>query len=287
MKKEDRDLRITVNGTRTILYIIILCVTSALNSAFLFLNIKLWNMLLPGPLIYSIMGAFVILSSGILVFVIWIIYRQFIIKPLDKVRLAAKQVAAGDFSARIPQHRKDGKKDEFQILYDDFNMMATELASTEIMKTDFISNVSHELKTPISVIQNFFAMLQSEGITDDERKQYALKIHAATKRLSILVTDILQLKELIYELKNSVKDNKYLIDSFLSTLFSSRILEKVYDKDSDFDYTDIFDERFSYRRNDSLSQLWSKIDMEKFKSEILTKNLSLFSISNWSRRNDE
>ncbi len=193
MKKEDRDLRITVNGTRTILYIIILCVTSALNSAFLFLNIKLWNMLLPGPLIYSIMGAFVILSSGILVFVIWIIYRQFIIKPLDKVRLAAKQVAAGDFSARIPQHRKDGKKDEFQILYDDFNMMATELASTEIMKTDFISNVSHELKTPISVIQNFSAMLQSEGITDDERKQYALKIHAATKRLSILVTDILQL----------------------------------------------------------------------------------------------
>lgn len=95
------------------------------------------------------------------------------------------------------------------------------------------------------------------------------------------------IKELIYELKNSVKDNKYLIDSFLSTLFSSRILEKVYDKDSDFDYTDIFDERFSYRRNDSLSQLWSKIDMEKFKSEILTKNLSLFSISNWSRRNDE
>lgn len=150
-------------------------------------------MLLPGPLIYSIMGAFVILSSGILVFVIWIIYRQFIIKPLDKVRLAAKQVAAGDFSARIPQHRKAGKKDEFQILYDDFNMMATELASTEIMKTDFISNVSHELKTPISVIQNFSAMLQSEGITDDERKQYALKIHAATKRLSILVTDILQL----------------------------------------------------------------------------------------------
>ncbi len=196
MKKEDRDLRITVNGTRTVLYVIILCVTSALNTAFLFLNIKLWNMLLPGPLIYSIMGAFVILSSGILVFVIWIIYRQFIIKPLDKVRLAAKQVAAGDFSVRIPQHRKDGKKDEFQILYDDFNMMATELASTEIMKTDFISNVSHELKTPISVIQNFSAMLQSEGITDDERKQYALKIHEATKRLSILVIDILQLSRL-------------------------------------------------------------------------------------------
>lgn len=196
MKKEDKDLRITVNGTRTVLYVIILCVSSALNSAFLFLNIKLWDMLLPGPLIYFTMGAFVILSSGILVFIIWIIYRQFIIKPLDKVRLAAKQVAAGDFSVRIPQHRTDGKKDEFQILYDDFNMMATELASTEIMKTDFISNVSHELKTPISVIQNFSAMLQSEGITDGERKQYALKIHEATKRLSILVTDILQLSRL-------------------------------------------------------------------------------------------
>jgi len=105
-------------------------------------------------------------------------------------------IAAGDFSVRIPQHRRDGKKDEFQILFDDFNMMAQELASTEIMKTDFISNVSHELKTPISVIQNFSAMLQSEGLTDSERKEYAMKIHEATKRLSILVTDILQLSRL-------------------------------------------------------------------------------------------
>lgn len=200
MKKKDenikKDLRITVNSTRTILYVIILCVTSALTSGFLFFALRVWNFELNAVMTYSILGAFVIFSSGILVFVIWIIYQHFIIKPLDKVRLAAKQVAAGDFSVRIPQHRKDGKKDEFQILYDDFNMMVQELASTEIMKTDFISNVSHELKTPISVIQNFSAMLQSEGLTDSERKEYAIKIHEATKRLSILVTDILQLSRL-------------------------------------------------------------------------------------------
>ncbi|MDE6867549.1 MAG: HAMP domain-containing histidine kinase [Clostridia bacterium] len=198
MKKnsENKDLRVTVNGTRTILFVVILCVTSAISTAFMFLNIKLWNMLLPGPLIYFVMVTFGFISSGILAFIVWIIYQQVFIKPLDKVRLAAKQVAAGDFSVRIPQHRKDGKKDEFQILFDDFNMMAQELASTEIMKTDFIANVSHELKTPISVIQNFSAMLQSEGLTDSERKEYAIKIHEATKRLSILVTDILQLSRL-------------------------------------------------------------------------------------------
>lgn len=95
------------------------------------------------------------------------------------------------------------------------------------------------------------------------------------------------IKELVDELKNSFRDNKFLIGRFLSILFSSRILEKVYDKDSDIDCSDIFEDRLLYRRNESLSALWTKIDMEKFKSEVLTQNLSLFSINNWSRKHDE
>ncbi len=50
-----------------------------------------------------------------------------------------------DFSVRLSSMRKDGKKDEFEVLFEDFNTMAEELSSTEMMKSDFIANVSHEL----------------------------------------------------------------------------------------------------------------------------------------------
>lgn len=53
-----------------------------------------------------------------------------------------------DFSVRLSSMRKDGKKDEFEVLFEDFNTMAEELSSTEMMKSDFIANVSHELTPP-------------------------------------------------------------------------------------------------------------------------------------------
>ncbi len=92
------------------------------------------------------------------------------------------------------------------------------------------------------------------------------------------------IRELIEKLKSVFNNNRFLIGNFLSVLFSSSILEKVYDKDSDIEYSNIFNDNFAFR-NESFSKIiWSKIDMKKFKSEVLTKNLSLFSINNWSRK---
>lgn len=148
--------------------------------------------------VYAVLAlvTFVAVACGVLVGAVAVTYNRFIVKPVKQLSDAAKKVAEGDFSVKLEPMRNSKKIDEFNVLFENFNTMVSELASTEILKKDFVSNVSHELKTPLSVIQNLSAMLQSDGLTDEERKEYAVKIHEATKRLSSLVTNILQLSRL-------------------------------------------------------------------------------------------
>ena len=122
--------------------------------------------------------------------------RYFLMRPIHKVCEAAQKVASGDFSVRLAPIRKDGKKDELEVLFEDFNTMAEELSSTEMLKNDFVSNVSHELKTPLAVIQNYATILQSDDLTDAERKDYSWRIGEAAGRLSTLVSNILQVNRL-------------------------------------------------------------------------------------------
>ena len=122
--------------------------------------------------------------------------KKVIMPPINRLCEAAQKVANGDFSVRIPPMRNDGKKDEFEVLFEDFNTMTAELGSTELLKKDFIFNVSHELKTPLAVIQNYASILQSDKLTDEERKEYSERIGAAANRLSVLVSNILELGRL-------------------------------------------------------------------------------------------
>jgi len=117
-------------------------------------------------------------------------------RPMRRLSEAAWKIARGDFSVRIPPLRKDGKKDYVEVMFDDFNTMAEELASIEILKNDFIANVSHEIKTPLSVIQGYAAALQNENMTAEERREYVGTILEATQKLTELVSNILKLNKL-------------------------------------------------------------------------------------------
>ena len=116
-------------------------------------------------------------------------------RPVRQITEAAKRIMQGDFSARVPRIHGAGT-DGFNQIGDAINKMAQELSGTETLRTDFIANVSHELKTPLAVIGNYATMLQCPGITKEEKNDYAMAISVATRKLAQLITNILKLNKL-------------------------------------------------------------------------------------------
>ena len=94
-----------------------------------------------------------------------------------------------------PIHTAD-KLDYLDVMILDFNKMVAELGSIETLKTDFFSNVSHEIKTPLAVIQNTAQLLRSENLSDAQRTEYAETIERYARRLSDLIANILKLNKL-------------------------------------------------------------------------------------------
>lgn len=117
-------------------------------------------------------------------------------KPMHMLSAAAKEVAAGDFSVYVePIHTKD-KHDYVDVMFTDFNTMVEKLGRVEILQSDLLTNVSHEIRTPVSVIQSYAQLLKTKGITDEEKETYADTILDATRNLSSLMTNILNLSRL-------------------------------------------------------------------------------------------
>lgn len=112
--------------------------------------------------------------------------------PIVKLAAAMNTVAAGDFTPRLTTK---SSITEVQDLYRIFNLMVQDLAATEMLQSDFISNVSHEFKTPINAIEGYATLLCSDGNVTPEQKEYAGKILYNTGRLSGLVGNILLLSK--------------------------------------------------------------------------------------------
>ena len=116
-------------------------------------------------------------------------------RPVKKITDATEKIMQGDFSVRIEPMHGVGVEGFNQIITA-INAMAKELSGTETLRTDFIANVSHELKTPLAVMGNYATMLQRPGITEAEKNEYAKAISEAARKLAQLITNILKLNKL-------------------------------------------------------------------------------------------
>lgn len=115
-------------------------------------------------------------------------------EPINKLGDAMNRVAEGDFSVSLEEKNSSP---EIANIYDKFNLMVKELNATEVLQTDFVSNVSHEFKTPINAIEGYATLLQDrEDLSPEEQEQYVDKILFNTQRLSSLVGNILLLSRI-------------------------------------------------------------------------------------------
>ena len=122
--------------------------------------------------------------------------KRMVDKPVKQIMDALDQVMQGDFTVRIAHVKEFAGETGLNEIINAINKMTAELEGTETLRTDFIANVSHELKTPLAVMANLSTMLQQPGLSDAERMAYAKDISHSARRLAALITNILKLNKL-------------------------------------------------------------------------------------------
>lgn len=155
----------------------------------------------------------------------------------EQILDATERITKGDFTVRLIPRHSYGKYDDLDMVMDNLNKMAEELSKNELLKSDFISNVSHEIKTPLAIIQSYATILSDDSLDEESRKGYLKTIYDASKRLSTLVVNILQLNKLENQSASIEKSVVNLEESLSEVIFGFEELlnQKNLELDCDFD----------------------------------------------------
>lgn len=177
-------------------------------------------------------------------------------EPLSNLAEATNKVSHGDFSVYMPTIHTSDRWDYLDLMILDFNKMVEELGSIETLKTDFVSNVSHEMKTPISIMKNYAELLQKDNITEEQRKEYSEYIEHAAMKLSNLISNILKLNKLenqkITPLAELYDVSRQLCDCILQ--FEEVWEEKAIEMDIELE-----DSAFAYADENLMELVWNNL----------------------------
>ena len=183
-------------------------------------------------------------------------------RPVKKILETTEELAKGNFKARAEGISVIPGRNEFDIIAENINKMAQELSGIETLRTDFVSNVSHEIKTPLSVIGNYSTMLQAQDLSEEKRQEYARAISDATGRLSELITNILKLNKLenqqIYPDKETYDLGEQLAECIVG-------FEDIWEKKNIEIDTDIEDDLKITADKELLSLVWNNLLSNAFK----------------------
>lgn len=180
------------------------------------------------------------------------LFGKKIITSIEEISEATKEVAKGNFNIRLYE---DNSVDEISTMARNFNIMTKELANTEMLRSDFINNVSHEFKTPLSAIEGYATLLQKKSLSEEKREEYGAKIIHSTRRLNSLTGNILELSKLENHEIN-IQRKKYSLDEQLREIilmFEDEWSDKNLELDVDLDSV-------SYYGNvELLGQVWQNL----------------------------
>ena len=183
-------------------------------------------------------------------------------RPIYRIAEAADRMIRGDFSVRIPYVRGIYGADSFNQVISCFNTMAEELSGVETLRTDFIANVSHEMKTPLAVMQNYGALLRQPGLTEEKRMEYAQGVIDASRRLTSLITNTLKLNKLenqqIFPIAEEYDLSEQLCESLLQ-------YESVWERGGIEIETDIAEAVTIRADGELLSLVWNNLLSNAFK----------------------
>ena len=161
----------------------------------LFGDSELGNRLAVSPIFIAalLLGACTLIST-----VLFAILSKYYLQPLKRLIRATKEIGEGHFDIRVQEEKQHLYYivPELQDLIRNFNEMAEELRGIELFRNDFINNFSHEFKTPIISIRGFAHELRQEGLTEEQRNEYAKIIEEESDRLARLSSNVLTLSKL-------------------------------------------------------------------------------------------
>ena len=182
-------------------------------------------------------------------------------RPVKKITDTAKKITNGDFSARVERMHGSGMEG-FDQIGESLNAMAEELSGVETLRTDFITNVSHEMKTPLAVMQNYGTLLQAPDLSEEKRIEYAKAITDSSRRLADMMTNILKLNRLenqqIYPNLTTYDLGEQLCESLLQ-------YESTWEKKNIEIETDIAEGVFVSADAELLSLVWNNLFSNAFK----------------------
>ena len=181
---------------------------------------------------FLVMTAVIAVGVFCAALVVSLLYSKHMARPLDEMAAASRKFAKGDFSARVRQ--TDDPSSEMGMLIDSFNKMADSLEQSEKRRSEFIGNISHELRTPMTTISGFADGILDGTIPPEEQNKYLRAIRDETKRLSRLVREMLSVSQTRARASDASRRTVFdLTELILQTLlsFESRATKKHLDVD--------------------------------------------------------
>ncbi len=180
----------------------------------------------------------------------------------NHITKAAKRIVKGDFDVRISPVSEFSADEHYNEIIECFNTMAEELSSVETLRTDFIANVSHEMKTPLAVMQNYGALLSADNLSDEKRIEYARAVSDSSRRLADMMSNILKLNRLENQ-KIYPKVERYNLSEQLCECLLQ--YENAWERGGIEIDTDIADGVFISADSELLSLVWNNLFSNAFK----------------------